>query len=194
MCRGVRVLTNTAASLGINGTKPAYVPPHMRNQQRAASTPAVPTNDGYVSSHCMQCVPFNLSALSGTAGLTPALPLLLAATVVEVEAATAATETSAGAFPAAEAEAEVDGLAVVTIAVGTLEVAGAAQSTASARGGTARTSRASATHAWRRSCTENPTIPPSSIQASTSRSTTTYPWRLPVQECRSLSPPSPTLR
>ena len=192
MRRGVRVLTNPAASLGINGTKPAYVPPHMRNQQRAASTPAVPTNDGYVSSHCMQCISSNLSALTGTAGLTPALPLLLAATVVEVEAVTAVTGTSAVAFPAAEAAA--DGLAVVTIAVGTLEVAGAAQSTASARGGTARTSRASATHAWRRSCTENPTIPPSSIQASTSRSTTTYPSRLPVQECRSLSPPSPTLR
>ncbi|CAL1715175.1 unnamed protein product [Somion occarium] len=29
------------ASLGINGTKSAYVPPHMRSQQRAASTPAV---------------------------------------------------------------------------------------------------------------------------------------------------------
>ncbi|EPT00984.1 hypothetical protein FOMPIDRAFT_1023527 [Fomitopsis schrenkii] len=39
-------LENQFASLGINGTKPAYVPPHMRSQQRAASTPAVPTNDG----------------------------------------------------------------------------------------------------------------------------------------------------
>ena len=32
------------ASLGINGTKSTYVPPHMRGQQRAASSPAVPTN------------------------------------------------------------------------------------------------------------------------------------------------------
>lgn len=39
----------SSASLGINGTKSAYVPPHLRNvQPRAASTPAVPTN-GYVS-------------------------------------------------------------------------------------------------------------------------------------------------
>jgi len=37
-------LENQFASLGINGTKSAYVPPHMRNSQRAASTPAVPTN------------------------------------------------------------------------------------------------------------------------------------------------------
>ncbi|KZT70786.1 DEAD-domain-containing protein [Daedalea quercina L-15889] len=35
-------LENQFASLGINGTKPAYIPPHLRNQQRAASTPAVP--------------------------------------------------------------------------------------------------------------------------------------------------------
>ncbi|KAH9940886.1 ATP-dependent RNA helicase ded-1 [Epithele typhae] len=32
------------ASLGINGAKSAYVPPHMRNSQRAASNPPVPTN------------------------------------------------------------------------------------------------------------------------------------------------------
>ncbi|KAL4252914.1 ATP-dependent RNA helicase DED1 [Abortiporus biennis] len=37
-------LENQFASLGINQPKSAYVPPHMRNQQRAASTPAVPTN------------------------------------------------------------------------------------------------------------------------------------------------------
>ncbi|KAG9309890.1 putative DED1-ATP-dependent RNA helicase [Chiua virens] len=30
------------ASLGINGTKSAYVPPHLRNAQRAASTPSPP--------------------------------------------------------------------------------------------------------------------------------------------------------
>ncbi|KAH9840053.1 ATP-dependent RNA helicase ded-1 [Rhodofomes roseus] len=39
-------LENQFASLGINGTKPAYVPPHMRSSQRAASTPVVPVNDG----------------------------------------------------------------------------------------------------------------------------------------------------
>ncbi|KAI6149135.1 P-loop containing nucleoside triphosphate hydrolase protein [Pisolithus tinctorius] len=33
------------ASLGINGSKSAYVPPHLRNAQRAASTP--PTNGAY---------------------------------------------------------------------------------------------------------------------------------------------------
>ncbi|KAI1793479.1 ATP-dependent RNA helicase ded-1 [Ganoderma leucocontextum] len=32
------------ASLGINGTKSAYVPPHMRSTQRAASNPPPPTN------------------------------------------------------------------------------------------------------------------------------------------------------
>ncbi|GJE91310.1 DEAD/DEAH box helicase [Phanerochaete sordida] len=37
-------LENSFASLGINGQKSAYVPPHMRSQQRAASSPAVPTN------------------------------------------------------------------------------------------------------------------------------------------------------
>ncbi|KIP04972.1 hypothetical protein PHLGIDRAFT_129190 [Phlebiopsis gigantea 11061_1 CR5-6] len=37
-------LENQFASLGLNGTKSAYVPPHMRSQQRAASTPAVVTN------------------------------------------------------------------------------------------------------------------------------------------------------
>ncbi|KAJ3522008.1 hypothetical protein NM688_g8937 [Phlebia brevispora] len=36
------------ATLGINGTKATYIPPHMRGQQRAASSPAVPTNgDGW---------------------------------------------------------------------------------------------------------------------------------------------------
>ncbi|KAH8104072.1 putative DED1-ATP-dependent RNA helicase [Cristinia sonorae] len=39
-------LENQFASLGIDGTKSAYVPPHMRNQQRAASTPVVPTSNG----------------------------------------------------------------------------------------------------------------------------------------------------
>lgn len=37
-------LENQFASLGINGQKSAYVPPHMRNSQRAASSPVVPTN------------------------------------------------------------------------------------------------------------------------------------------------------
>ncbi|TCD71799.1 DEAD-box ATP-dependent RNA helicase [Steccherinum ochraceum] len=37
-------LENQFASLGINGTKSAYVPPHMRSSQRAASSPTVPTN------------------------------------------------------------------------------------------------------------------------------------------------------
>ncbi|EKM50546.1 uncharacterized protein PHACADRAFT_263884 [Phanerochaete carnosa HHB-10118-sp] len=37
-------LENSFASLGINGQKSAYVPPHLRSQQRAASTPVVPTN------------------------------------------------------------------------------------------------------------------------------------------------------
>ncbi|KAM5544172.1 hypothetical protein V8D89_001832 [Ganoderma adspersum] len=32
------------ASLGIDGTKSAYVPPHLRNSQRAASNPPPPTN------------------------------------------------------------------------------------------------------------------------------------------------------
>ncbi|KAI0339417.1 ATP-dependent RNA helicase ded-1 [Trametopsis cervina] len=32
------------ASLGINGTKSAYVPPHMRSSQRAASSPVVPAS------------------------------------------------------------------------------------------------------------------------------------------------------
>lgn len=35
------------ASLGINGTKSAYVPPHMRNAQRA--TPPLPSPAGCVS-------------------------------------------------------------------------------------------------------------------------------------------------
>ena len=34
------------ASLGINGTKSAYVPPHLRASQRAASSPS--NLDGYV--------------------------------------------------------------------------------------------------------------------------------------------------
>ncbi|KAI0630602.1 DEAD-domain-containing protein [Trametes polyzona] len=37
-------LENQFASLGINGTKSAYVPPHMRSSQRAASNPPLPTN------------------------------------------------------------------------------------------------------------------------------------------------------
>ncbi|KAI0331655.1 ATP-dependent RNA helicase ded-1 [Cubamyces sp. BRFM 1775] len=37
-------LENQFASLGINGTKSAYVPPHLRNSQRAASNPPLPTN------------------------------------------------------------------------------------------------------------------------------------------------------
>ncbi|KAI0832005.1 ATP-dependent RNA helicase ded-1 [Trametes gibbosa] len=37
-------LENQFASLGINGTKSAYVPPHMRSSQRAASSPPVPSN------------------------------------------------------------------------------------------------------------------------------------------------------
>lgn len=37
-------LENQFASLGLNGTKSAYVPPHMRSSQRAAPTPAVPSN------------------------------------------------------------------------------------------------------------------------------------------------------
>ncbi|RPD64163.1 ATP-dependent RNA helicase ded-1 [Lentinus tigrinus ALCF2SS1-7] len=37
-------LENQLASLGINGTKSAYVPPHMRSSQRAASNPPVVTN------------------------------------------------------------------------------------------------------------------------------------------------------
>ncbi|KAH0836460.1 hypothetical protein J3R83DRAFT_8068 [Lanmaoa asiatica] len=37
------------ASLGINGTKSAYVPPHLRNAQRAASSPSPsPSMNGYV--------------------------------------------------------------------------------------------------------------------------------------------------
>ncbi|KAI0675665.1 P-loop containing nucleoside triphosphate hydrolase protein [Trametes maxima] len=39
-------LENQFASLGINGTKSAYVPPHMRNSQRAASSPPVAANGG----------------------------------------------------------------------------------------------------------------------------------------------------
>ena len=46
-----------SASLGINGTKSAYVPPHLRNAQRAASNPPPPTN-GYVSFHCCYVSPF----------------------------------------------------------------------------------------------------------------------------------------
>ncbi|KAI0794119.1 P-loop containing nucleoside triphosphate hydrolase protein [Fomes fomentarius] len=37
-------LENQLASLGIHGTKSAYVPPHMRSSQRAASNPPIPTN------------------------------------------------------------------------------------------------------------------------------------------------------
>ncbi|EMD39189.1 hypothetical protein CERSUDRAFT_81950 [Gelatoporia subvermispora B] len=37
-------LESQFASLGINGQKSAYVPPHLRSSQRAASTPAVPTD------------------------------------------------------------------------------------------------------------------------------------------------------
>ncbi|KAI8985541.1 ATP-dependent RNA helicase ded-1 [Trametes punicea] len=37
-------LENQFASLGINGTKSAYVPPHLRNSQRAASNPPLTTN------------------------------------------------------------------------------------------------------------------------------------------------------
>ncbi|KAI0685892.1 DEAD-domain-containing protein [Cytidiella melzeri] len=37
-------LESQFASLGIEGTKSAYVPPHMRSSQRAASSPVVPTN------------------------------------------------------------------------------------------------------------------------------------------------------
>ncbi|KAL6307226.1 P-loop containing nucleoside triphosphate hydrolase protein [Sparassis latifolia] len=41
-------LENQFASLGINGTKSAYVPPHLRSSQRAASSPTLPTNgDGW---------------------------------------------------------------------------------------------------------------------------------------------------
>ncbi|KAH9943842.1 ATP-dependent RNA helicase ded-1 [Amylocystis lapponica] len=39
-------LENQFASLGINGTKSAYVPPHMRGTQRAASSPVVPAANG----------------------------------------------------------------------------------------------------------------------------------------------------
>ena len=49
VARPPHLTSSPSASLGINGTRTAYVPPHMRNQQRAASTPAVPTN-GYVMS------------------------------------------------------------------------------------------------------------------------------------------------
>ncbi|KAI0064043.1 DEAD-domain-containing protein [Artomyces pyxidatus] len=38
---GTSGLENQFASLGINGTKSAYVPPHMRSTQRAASSPVV---------------------------------------------------------------------------------------------------------------------------------------------------------
>ncbi|KAF9785242.1 DEAD-domain-containing protein [Thelephora terrestris] len=40
---GATSLENSFASLGINGGRTAYVPPHMRTQQRAASTPSLPT-------------------------------------------------------------------------------------------------------------------------------------------------------
>ncbi|KAF9649211.1 ATP-dependent RNA helicase ded-1 [Thelephora ganbajun] len=40
---GSTSLESSFASLGINGGRTAYVPPHMRNQQRAASTPSLPT-------------------------------------------------------------------------------------------------------------------------------------------------------
>ena len=40
----IEMFMSPLASLGINGTKQTYIPPHMRGQQRAASTPAVPTN------------------------------------------------------------------------------------------------------------------------------------------------------
>ncbi|KII87223.1 hypothetical protein PLICRDRAFT_663857 [Plicaturopsis crispa FD-325 SS-3] len=39
-------LENQFASLGINGTKSAYVPPHMRSSQRAAPSPTAPGPDG----------------------------------------------------------------------------------------------------------------------------------------------------
>lgn len=42
----------STASLGINGTKSAYVPPHLRNAQRAASSPSPsPSSNGYVVYH-----------------------------------------------------------------------------------------------------------------------------------------------
>ena len=47
-----------AASLGINGTKSAYVPPHMRNSQRAASSPVVPAN-WCVFCSLLRVVPFS---------------------------------------------------------------------------------------------------------------------------------------
>ena len=39
------ILFIPAASLGINGTKSTYIPPHLRNSQRAAPTP---TTNEYV--------------------------------------------------------------------------------------------------------------------------------------------------
>lgn len=49
----------SAASLGINGTKSTYVPPHLRNAQRAASTPSPsPSTNGYVV-----CYPASSSAV-----------------------------------------------------------------------------------------------------------------------------------
>ncbi|ETW79246.1 hypothetical protein HETIRDRAFT_410995 [Heterobasidion irregulare TC 32-1] len=40
-------LENQFASLGINGTKSAYVPPHLRSSQRAASSPITTTGNGW---------------------------------------------------------------------------------------------------------------------------------------------------
>ena len=61
-CPVFRILTSTRyspadnlrppASLGIDGTKSAYVPPHLRNAQRAASNPPPPTNGYVVLHHC----------------------------------------------------------------------------------------------------------------------------------------------
>jgi hypothetical protein len=86
-------------SLGINGGRTAYVPPHMRNAQRAASTPVIPT--GYVRKLISLFNFFVDFVVEGTAGTTLAhlLHLFVVMMVVIIEVVLTTIEVPGLAMP-----------------------------------------------------------------------------------------------
>ena len=180
------------ASLGINGTKSAYVPPHLRASQRAASSPS--SIDG-----CAFISPFFYCHMShqrsGAAGTTPGL-LHLSLVVVMVEEVTLEIEPQMDMCLHLEgAVATITGRNVPTTAITVVvELPGTSldpvNHLVSVFGEMANISSEDAMCALRRSSTAMPKIPPNSTLASTLKSMMISPSKRPVLVSLIPLPPS----
>lgn len=142
------------------------------------------------------CRPSRSHSSTGTAGTTPALPLLRPAAVMVVVGlkemeATAVVAVASAALEAAAVEVVVDGATASPMATMAEELLAAAtvapvSPSVMVLGRRASTSPAAVTCAWRKSSSARRMTPPSSTLVSISRSTTTFPSRPLVLVCQSL--------